>query len=175
MIAKDTGFRPESTLYRPPDHFLRGSLGRFATGVAVVTFDAPTKRHGLTVNSFTSVSMKPPLVLVSIQSNVHAHDLLRGVPFTINILGAEQRDLAMHFAGKPNLEPQWIEGQHAPRLAGVLSWFECTPWAEHTAGDHTLFIGEVQEFDYRAGDALGFHNGQFTIMHESTPGYEALL
>src|SRR5213596_2864908 len=82
-------------------HHFRGSLGRFATGVAIVTFDGVTKRHGITVNSFTSVSMDPPLVLVSIARTTTAHDELAGRPFTVNILGAEQRQLAMHFDGRP--------------------------------------------------------------------------
>jgi flavin reductase (DIM6/NTAB) family NADH-FMN oxidoreductase RutF len=170
-----TIFRPGSPLYRPARHFFRGSLGRFATGVAVVTFDAPERRHGLTVNSFTSASMDPPLVLVSIQRTVRAHELLRGRAFTVNVLGAEQEPLAMQFAGKPNLEPEWIDGEHAPRLAGVLSYFECTPWAEYDAGDHTLFLGEVQSYDYRDGDALGFVNGRFTQVAESLLGHESLL
>src|SRR5690606_35619504 len=71
-VTGSGSFRPDSALYRSPTHFLRGSLGRFATGVAVVTFDAAEddgslRRQGITVNSFTSVSMEPPLVLVSIQ------------------------------------------------------------------------------------------------------------
>lgn len=180
MIARDSVFKPESKLYRPAAHFFRGSLSRFATGVAVVTFDTVdasggAPRHGITVNSFTSVSMEPPLVLVSIQRTVESHDLLHGRPFTVNVLGAEQQDLALHFAGQPRLEPHWVEGDTAPRLAGVLSWFSCTPWAEYAGGDHTLFIGEVQEFDYRTGDALGFVNGQFTTVHEYATGHESIF
>jgi flavin reductase (DIM6/NTAB) family NADH-FMN oxidoreductase RutF len=102
-------------------HHFRGSLGRFATGVAIVTFDGVTKRHGITVNSFTSVSMEPPLVLVSIARTTKAHDELSGRPFTVNILGAEQRQLAMHFAGRPGPEPVWLEGETAPRLSNVLA------------------------------------------------------
>jgi flavin reductase len=63
----------------------------------------------------------------------------------------------------------------APRLAGVLSYFECTPWAAYPGGDHTLYLGEVVNFDYRAGDALGFVNGQFTTIPEYLLGHEALL
>jgi flavin reductase (DIM6/NTAB) family NADH-FMN oxidoreductase RutF len=102
---------------------------------------------------------------------------LRGRCFTVNILGAEQRELARHFAGNPQpaLRPAWADGQHAPRLTGSLSYFECTPWAEFDGGDHTLFLGEVRHFDYRDGDALGFVNGQFTIIPQSTAGHEALL
>jgi flavin reductase len=156
-------------------HHFRGSLGRFATGVAIVTFDGATKRHGITVNSFTSVSMEPPLVLVSIARSTKAHDELANRPFTVNILGAEQRQMAMHFAGRPGPEPVWVEGATAPRLYGVLAYFECTPWAAYDGGDHTLYLGEVADFNYRSGDALAFANGRFTTIPESQLGMEDLL
>lgn len=154
--------------------WLRSSLSRFATGVAVVVFDAIGDdgwevRRGLTINSFTSVSMDPPLVLISLQRTVTAHDLLRGRAFSVNILGAEQRDIALHFAGKhvtlPE-RPHWVPGVVAPRLAGALCTFECTPWAEYDGGDHTLFLGEVRHFEHRPGDALGFAFGAFTTIPE---------
>ncbi|MGH3282361.1 MAG: flavin reductase family protein, partial [Trebonia sp.] len=140
-FARSPAFGPQSPLYRPPAHFLRGCLGRFATGVAVVSFAQPDGGlRGVTVNSFTSVSMNPPLILVALQRTVPSHDLLRGRSFTVNVLGAEQRALALHFAGqlRPSLRPAWAGGGHAPRLAGSLSYFECTPWAEYDGGDHTL-------------------------------------
>lgn len=155
-------------------HF-RGSLGRFATGVAIVTFDGGTRRHGITVNSFTSVSMEPPLVLVSIARLSRAHDQLADRPFTVNILGAEQKDLALHFAGRPSREPVWVEGDTAPRLAGVLAYFSCTPWAAYAGGDHTLYLGQVRDFNYRQGDALAFANSAFTIIPGSQLGVEELL
>ena len=155
-------------------HF-RGSLGRFATGVAIVTFDGVTRLHGITVNSFTSVSMEPPLVLVSISRATRAHDELADRPFTVNILGAEQKDLALHFAGRPSREPVWVEGDTAPRLAGVLAYFSCTPWAAYDGGDHTLYLGQVQDFNYRQGDALAFANSAFTIIPGSQLGVEELL
>ena len=159
----------------PRAHHFRGSLGRFATGVAIVTFDGVTKRHGITVNSFTSVSMEPPLVLVSIARATRAHDELEGRPFTVNILGAEQQQLAMHFAGRTGREPEWVEGTIAPRLAKVLAWFECKPWAAYDGGDHTLYLGEVVDFNYRNGDALAFANSAFTTIPESQLGMEDLL
>lgn len=159
----------------PRAHHFRGSLGRFATGVAIVTFDGATKRYGITVNSFTSVSMEPPLVLVSIARSTKAHDELANRPFTVNILGAEQRQLAMHFAGWPGPEPVWVEGATAPRLSGVLAYFECMPWAAYDGGDHTLYLGEVADFNYRSGDALAFANSSFTTIPESQLGMEDLL
>ena len=177
MIATPPNRMSQRTpsILRPRDQHFRGSLGRFATGVAVVTFDTEDSRHGITVNSFTSVSLNPPLVLVSIARTTKSHDALEGRPFTVNILGAEQQALASNFAGKPNAEPLWVEGDTAPRLAGVLSYFECKPWAAYDGGDHTLYLGEVMNFDYRSGDALGFVNGQFTIIPEYLLGHEALL
>ncbi|WP_269047405.1 flavin reductase family protein [Paenarthrobacter sp. Z7-10] len=159
----------------PRAHHFRGSLGRFATGVAIVTFDGVNKRHGITVNSFTSVSMDPPLVLVSIAKATKAHDELSERPFTVNILGAEQQALAIHFAGKPGQEPLWVEGQVAPRLSSVLAFFECSPWAAYPGGDHTLYLGEVVDFNYRNGDALAFANGRFTTIPDSQLGVENLL
>ena len=176
MNAKASrGFEPGSRLYRPPAQYLRGGYGRFATGVAVVTFEASDGRHGITVNSFTSVSIEPPLVLVSIARDTVSHDELAGKNFTVNVLGAEQESIAMHFAGTPNQEPTWVEGDVAPRLAGPLSWFACTPWAAYDGGDHTLYLGEVQDYDYRNGDALGYVSGRFTEIPEFMPGHESLL
>lgn len=63
----------------------------------------------------------------------------------------------------------------SPPASRSLCYFECTPWAEYDGGDHTLFLGEVQNFDYREGDALGFVSGQFTTIPQSAPGHEALL
>ncbi|MBX5443335.1 MAG: flavin reductase family protein [Solirubrobacteraceae bacterium] len=155
---------------------LRSCLGRFATGVAVVTFDGPHGRHGITVNSFTSVSLEPPLVLVSVAKRARSHDLLAGRPFAVNVLGAEQEALARRFAGSgPDGEPVWIEGEHAPRLAGVLAHLECTPWRAYDGGDHTLFLGEVRAFDFRDGDALGFHASGFTTVADDQLGHEYLI
>lgn len=163
------------SLLPPRAHRFRGTLGRFATGVAVVTFDGVEGRHGITVNSFTSVSMEPPLILDSIAKSARSHDQLRDRPFTVNILGAEQEHVAQYFAGREEPEPGWVDGETAPRLQGVLAYLSCTPWAEYPGGDHTLFLGEVAEFDYRPGDALGFVNSQFTVIPQYLLGHEALL
>lgn len=177
-FARSPAFGPGSSLYRPAEHFLRGCLGRFVTGVAVVGLSQPDgSPRGVTVNSFTSVSIDPPLILVALARAAPSHDLLGSSGFTVNVLGAEQRELALHFAGRPrrSLRPAWADGEYAPRLAGALCYLECSPWAAYDGGDHTLFLGEVRRFDYRDGDALGFVNGQFTTIPHSVPGQEALL
>jgi len=117
--------------------------------------------HGITVNSFTSVSLEPPLVLVSIARSARACELLAGRPFAVNILRAHQRDLALHFAGKPQegLGIPWEAGRLAPRLAGCLAYLECSPWQAYDGGDHVLYLGRVEEFSYGDGEPLVFFAG----------------
>jgi flavin reductase len=154
---------------------LRACLGRFATGVAVVTLDGPDGRHGLTVNSFTSVSLTPPLVLVSVARGARAHDLMLGRPFCVNVLGAEQEAIARMFAGGAATGVGWLDGTHAPHLEGVLAHLECLPWRAYDGGDHTLFLGEVFDFDFRDGAALAYHTSGFRIIDEQLLGHEYLL
>ena len=154
---------------------LRSCLGRFATGVAVVTFGADDGPRGFTVNSFTSVSMSPPLVLVSVARAARSHDALRGRGFCVNVLGAEQEPLARLFAGGGAGTVTWQEGELAPRLAGVLAHLECRPWRDYDGGDHTLFLGEVESFDYRDGDALAYHSSRFTSIADLQLGIEDLI
>lgn len=138
---------------------LRSCFGRFATGVTVVTYSAEGERYGITVNSFTSVSLDPPLLLVSIDRRAKACGKLEGKPFAVNILAADQRDLAMHFAGRTHdgLDVKWEEGEVASRLGGVLAWIECLPWKSYDGGDHVLYLGEIKNFHYRDGDPLIFY------------------
>ena len=158
------------------DRSLRSCLGRFATGVVVVTFNGPDGPPcGITVNAFTSVSMDPPLVLVSVAKRAWSHDSLKGRPFCINVLGAEQEGIARQFAGMGEAEPIWVADSEVPRLAGVLAHLTCRPWRDYDGGDHTLFLGEVVDFDYRDGDALCFHTSEFRSLTEAAVGIEDLI
>jgi flavin reductase len=158
------------------DRSLRSCLGRFATGVVVVTFDGPDGQpRGLTVNAFTSVSMHPPLVLVSVAKRAWSHDALRGCPFCINVLAAEQEGIARQFAGMGEADLVWVPGAELPRLAGVLAHLTCRPWRDYDGGDHTLFLGEVVDFDYRDGDALCFHTSEFRSLSDPQLGIEDLI
>ena len=155
---------------------LRSCLARFATGVAVVAVDGPDGRHGLTVNSFTAVSLEPPLVLVALLKTARGHDFFLGRPFGVNVLGAEHEALARHFAGRPQLERvQWDDRSAAPRLNEALAFFDCNPWAAYDGGDHTLVVGEVTHFDYRDGDALGYFCGRFVALPSPVLGFEFLF
>jgi flavin reductase len=154
---------------------LRSCLGRFATGVAVVTFEAPDGPRGITVNSFTSVSMEPALISVSVAKRASSHDLLHGTPFCVNVLGAEQEAVARQFAGKRDGPAVWVADDVAPRLGGVLAHLSCRPWRDYEGGDHTLFLGEVVAFDFRDGGALGYHASEFTAIAEQQLGIEDLI
>lgn len=175
----ERGGRPHRPVLDPVAHRaaeMRSCLARFATGVAVVTFDdVEGQRRGVTVNAFTSVSLDPPLVLVSVAKRARSHEALRERPFTVNVLGAEQELLARRFAGGGEIEPDWVEGELAPRLAGVLAHLECRPWRAYDGGDHTLFLGEVAGFDYRDGDALAYLTSRFTTIAEGRLGIEHLI
>ncbi|GGR51313.1 flavin reductase family protein [Streptomyces netropsis] len=144
---------------------LRTCLGQFATGVTVVTCDAAGAPHGATVNAFTAVSLDPALVLVSLDRGSKACRHLAGRPFTVNVLSEEQGDLALHFAGREATDPpRWVRPASglAPRLADPLATIACSPWAAYDGGDHVLFLGRVEEFDWRAdGRPLVFHQGEF--------------
>jgi len=155
---------------------LRAGLCRFGTGVCVVTMRSDDDLQGLTVNAFTAVSLTPPLVLVSIDRRAKGHDLLAGREFTVNVLGAEQEAVARHFSGDPHPESvHWAHGACAPRLSGALATFVCRPWRSYDGGDHTLFLGQVVELDYRDGDALGFVQSRFATLPAGALGIEHIF
>lgn len=126
-------------------------MRRFPFGVAVVTVDADGERLGLTVGSLVSLSLDPPLVGVAISRQAALHELLRATgTFAASLLGEGQEALAAHFArGVPPIalwtgiaaRPGASTG--APLLEGALGWVECRSVAEHSVGDHSLFVGEV--------------------------------
>lgn len=156
---------------QPDGRALRNVLGNFATGVTVVTFEAGDTFRGVTVNSFTSVSLDPPLVLVSLMRTSRSLAYLQDRPFTINILSESQLRTALEFAGKPQGHAiEWVTDGSAPRINGSLAYFVCDPWAGYDGGDHILLLGRVLEFGqqddidpllfYRGGwGALGPHAG----------------
>lgn len=157
---------------------LRSCLAQFATGVTVVTFDGDAGPRGLTVNSFTSVSLTPPLVLVSVAKRANAHEQLIGKPFCVNVLSGEQEPLARLFAGVLSRDlPRWAEPcEHGmPRLEGALAFLECTPWRRYEGGDHSLFLGEVVHFGHQRGSALVYLSHRFTTIPEPEFGVEYLI
>jgi flavin reductase (DIM6/NTAB) family NADH-FMN oxidoreductase RutF len=127
----------------------RRACGRFATGVTVATvLDARGRPHGLTVNSFTSVSLAPPLVLICLGHNVTVIDAFRPAEFFgINVLAAGQQEIADRFARKGLdrfADISWRRGKTGvPLLSGVLATLECSVRQRTPSGDHDIFLGEV--------------------------------
>ncbi len=143
---------------------LRSCLGHFATGVTVVTTRRPDgERHGTTVNSFTSISLDPALVMISIARDARIGPLLGDGGFVVNVLRHDQHDLAWHFAGRHDetLEVPWTTVGDRPALAGCLAHLSCSPWATYDGGDHVIHIGEIDEFSDVGGEPLLFHLGRF--------------
>ncbi len=150
----------------------RASLAMFATGVTIVTARTPEGALvGLTANSFNSVSLQPPLVLWSLaQAAGSMAALSTGSHYAINILAADQKELAERFASRR--EDRWkgvlfTEGVGgAPLLTGAAATFECFNRSRYEEGDHVIFVGEVERCTHRAGAApLLFHGGRFYTEH----------
>ena len=148
---------------------LRDALGRFATGITVVSTRTPSgKLEGLTANSFSSVSLDPPLVLWSLRRQAPSlAGFLGGGWFAINVLASHQADLSRHFATPaPDkfAELPWLEGLGGcPLLPGCLARFECRTETTVEAGDHIIFIGRVARATYRDGEPLLFTSGHYCV------------
>ncbi len=148
----------------------RKVLSQFATGVTIVTTRHRDEIHGLTANSFCSVSLAPPLVLVCIDKEAHSHDLIRhSGNFAVNILTAAQESLARRFASN-NLSAAerfagikyHIEMTGAPILEESLGWLDCRLFAAYAGGDHTIFVGEVLALGERPASApLLFYQSKY--------------
>jgi flavin reductase len=166
-----------STTSLEPRH-LRSCLSRFVTGVAVVSYVAGGEPRGVTVNSFTSVSMEPPLILVSLARTAKALGHLSTVPFTINVLKASQLDIALQFAGRPRdgLRVAWkapADGL-APVLNGALATFRCRPWQAYDGGDHVLQLGQVVQADV-SGEEEPLDRGRFAMVGLSLFDYPRVI
>jgi flavin reductase (DIM6/NTAB) family NADH-FMN oxidoreductase RutF len=150
---------------------LRNVLGSFVTGVTVVTtLDAEGKMHGLTANSFSSVSLDPPLVLWSQATSAGSYPAFRHAErFAINILAEDQYDLANHFASR---SPEKFSGidhdlgvDGLPLLRHCSGWLECKVVACYPGGDHVIFVGAVDGIRQSARRPLVFGGGQYLVAH----------
>ncbi len=145
----------------------RRICGKFASGITIATvLDSTGACHGMTANSFTSVSMNPPLVLVCVDHRARIREHFRiGEHFGINILAADQKQLSDKFAGSgyDRFEGvEWFAGKTGvPLLPGVLATIECARHNVVTAGDHDIVIGEVLHADCQDGEPLVFYASQY--------------
>src|SRR3954469_18719238 len=143
---------------------MRRTLGRFTTGVTVVTPGRGDEAPAVTANGFPSVSLDPPLVLVSVDHRTRMHRLLPDTRrYGVSVLSSEQERVAWHFAGRPLRVPgelfEWTGD--VPFVRGAIAQVGCSLDAEHEAGDHTLYLGRVEPLHPRTGEPLLFHAGEF--------------
>jgi flavin reductase (DIM6/NTAB) family NADH-FMN oxidoreductase RutF len=145
----------------------RRTCARFTTGITVVTvLDSLGRPHGMTVNSFSSVSLDPPLVLVSIDlRNAILGHFISSSWFAINILAEHQEELSRRFSSPAEnrfIDVSWHAGvSGTPILDGVLAHLECSVVQTFEAGDHTVLIGEVRQAGYVEGKPLVFFNSGY--------------
>jgi 3-hydroxy-9,10-secoandrosta-1,3,5(10)-triene-9,17-dione monooxygenase reductase component len=136
------------SLSEPDDELFRHVLGHYPTGVAIITASAAQGPVGMAMNSFTSVSLTPPLVLFCPAASSTTWPVLRDCDaIAINVLSAEQEEVSRLFARRGVdrfAEIDWTTGENgAPLLHGALGWLECSVRAEHPAGDHTVVTAEI--------------------------------
>ncbi|WP_407659518.1 flavin reductase family protein [Lipingzhangella rawalii] len=144
---------------------LRTALSRFASGVTVITTVTGGREldiHGMTANSFTSVSLNPPLVLVSISINAITHKrILESGRYGISVLERRQPEICHHFSGSTRKSEKidfvWRDG--IAFVSGALAHLACTVWDSFRVEDHTLHVGEVTHFWYQNGTPLLFFSG----------------
>ena len=161
MLEKATQFVPEPST----QHALRRALGHFATGVTIVTAPSEIGPLGFTANSFSSVSLSPPLVQWSLARASKRHDAFAtATHFAIHILGADQTELAARFAtqGQAFDQVAWHEdARNVPILDHCIARLDCTLFKTYPAGDHSLILGEVQNVAVSGGAGLIFDQGRY--------------
>src|SRR5208282_2756702 len=154
----------------------RKAMGCFATGVTILTLDLESEVHGMTANAFASVSLDPPLVLVCVDhsTRTHAH-LYARKRFGINVLGEDQRAISEYYAraerthenAEAEAGARFDRTKHGtPILYGSLAYLECRLHSAEVAGDHTIFIAEVEDVVVREGDPLLFFRGKYRKVGE---------
>ncbi len=151
---------------------LRSALGRFATGVTIITtVDAQGVPVGLTANSFNSLSLDPPLVLWSLRRSSPSVEAFGScASFAVNVLAEAQLELSRRFASTADdkfAEGQWVRGLGGvPLLAGCAAVFECERVSQQDAGDHVLFIGRVLALSEAPVPPLLFQAGHYRLVGE---------
>jgi flavin reductase (DIM6/NTAB) family NADH-FMN oxidoreductase RutF len=151
----------------------RRALGHFPTGVCIVTAQVDAAPFGMTVSSFNSLSLSPPLVLFCIDDGAASlPDWRKAEGYAINVLAENQKDFSDRFARSRSNKWEgtaYAEGMFgAPLLPGAAVTLECSAWATHAGGDHILFIAEVRRFRM-FGDRrpLVFHKGRYARLHDT--------
>jgi flavin reductase (DIM6/NTAB) family NADH-FMN oxidoreductase RutF len=144
---------------------LRRTLGMFATGVTIITTRKGEQVHGMTANAFMSVSLEPPLVLISVDRRTKMCGLLHeGRTYGVSVLCESQSGLSDRFAGRAAAdiaEPRFDLVHDTPLVEGALAHFVAEVTRSYWGGDHSLFLGRVDYARYREGTPLLFHGGRY--------------
>lgn len=146
-----------------PDEFRR-SVSLFATGIVVLSCsDEEGQVHGITVNSFTSVSLDPPTVLVSLRAGKSHRLISRHGHYGASILHAGQQPFSAHFSGRPQdaLQPDFTVRHRLPTLRNCLAWFECETVEKVQIHDHTLFVAQVMACGSEGGAPLMYYGSRY--------------
>lgn len=145
---------------------LRNTFGCFASGITIVSlFDRDGRPTGVTVSSFSSLSLDPALCLFSLgKDQVSCKLIEEGDQFTVNVLASDQADVAWQFA-RPSEDKfagiDWQPGHNGvPVIGGSLCHFECRKWATYDGGDHIIIVGQITHCDRREGAPLLFYRGK---------------
>jgi len=144
------------------------ALGRFASGVTVVSTRYEERIHGMTASAFVSVSLEPPLVLVSLDNRSYMHKILPSVGrYGISVLDEKQEQISNHFAGRTveGIHVHFVTKKGVPLLEGAVAHFVVEMMDAHPAGDHTLYVGRVEYFEAHEGKPLVFYAGQYQQLH----------
>lgn len=167
---RDVAIKVSASMSMNPAQF-RKAMGSFATGVTIITVDLDGEVHGMTANAFTSVSLDPMLVLVCVDHSTRTHAHLHAKKrFGINVLGEDQRSISEYYA-RPERTHENAETeagarfdrtrQGTPMLHGSLAYLECKLHSAQEAGDHTIFIAEVEDVVVQEGAPLLFFKGKY--------------
>jgi flavin reductase len=157
----------------------RKAMGCFATGVTVITVDQDGEVHGMTANAFSSVSLDPPLVLVCVdhRARTHAH-LHARKRFGVNVLAADQQRISEYYARATETHQHAEDAgarfdrtpQGTPVLHGALAYLECRLHSAQPAGDHTIFIAEVEDVVVHDGDPLLYFRSNYRQVDDPPSG-----
>jgi flavin reductase (DIM6/NTAB) family NADH-FMN oxidoreductase RutF len=155
----------------------RAVLGRFATGVTVVTTCEGSRRAGITVNAFSSVSLDPPLVLICIERSAYIHDILRRTgTYAVNFLGEKQRALSECFAGRSDTRDvdfcdvaSHEVATGAPVFDEALAFVDCRVVNVYPGGDHSIFLGQVEALGGSGAAPLLYYRGDYTRLDRRQP------
>lgn len=150
----------------------RQVMGRFATGITVITTRVDGRVHGMTANAFMAGSLEPPLCLISVRREARIHGLLRTSGcFGVSVLGEDQQHLSNHFAGRrlPGVHPEFETLGGVPVLERAVAVVAAEVVEAVDCGDHTLFVGHIREMECVSKAPLLFYGGRYARVDRGQP------